>query len=204
MTALILNENASAECVESYLDSFMLASVMHNVVGEVEFKRNELGPLAQRIFVVDGISKKPTHDVENPVLLSNPFTAKPSAKSRSQVYDWLRSVSEGERNAFLDNPPPGGFWAKNCGWCDQSEFIAEDFFGTVEGAKKYGYCKVCKQVCYCSKECQLADWPDHQLLCHFLAKEGKEGNEPSGLLKLKNLLTTSVQSNASLKQLGRF
>ena len=30
---------------------------------------------------------------------------------------------------------------------------------------KFKYCERCRKVSYCSKECQLADWRDHKLLC---------------------------------------
>ena len=31
--------------------------------------------------------------------------------------------------------------------------------------EKMKFCDRCKRACYCSKECQCADWGDHQLEC---------------------------------------
>jgi len=30
---------------------------------------------------------------------------------------------------------------------------------------KFLYCGGCRGFCYCSKECQKADWDDHRLIC---------------------------------------
>jgi len=34
--------------------------------------------------------------------------------------------------------------------------------------KKQMYCKNCMKVVYCSKDCQVADWPDHKIICESL------------------------------------
>ncbi|AHH01801.1 zf-MYND finger protein [Pithovirus sibericum] len=33
--------------------------------------------------------------------------------------------------------------------------------------EKKMYCSRCKKICYCSKECQKKDWPDHKTYCEL-------------------------------------
>ena len=35
-------------------------------------------------------------------------------------------------------------------------------------------CSKCRSVWYCSKECQVGDWPEHKVSCNRIAKEAKE------------------------------
>ena len=37
--------------------------------------------------------------------------------------------------------------------------------GLGEPEIKFMYCSKCRKVCYCSKECQKANWKDHKLVC---------------------------------------
>jgi len=36
---------------------------------------------------------------------------------------------------------------------------------------KFKYCQKCQKTLYCSKECQVADWPNHKLICPWLKRE---------------------------------
>jgi len=42
--------------------------------------------------------------------------------------------------------------------------------GQVEEFVKFKYCTACKRVCYCSRKCQVEDWPDHKIICKILRK----------------------------------
>ena len=53
--------------------------------------------------------------------------------------------------------------------------------GLLEGFKckkcekqAYKRCSKCKSVWYCSRECQVGDWPNHKESCNRIAKELKE------------------------------
>jgi len=53
-----------------------------------------------------------------------------------------------------------------------------DAFGEefLEGNKKFKYCQYCKLICYCSRKCQVENWPDHKLVCPGLEKKKNEKN----------------------------
>ena len=187
LAALVLCDNASGKCLDSYVDCRALMAINHNVKGKAEFKRNKFGPhvTATPNFSVDAVSNKPLHDVENAVFFHLPLVSNPSPKSRSQFYDWLRTTSDDQRSECFENPFSTLHLMKQCGWCMKGEFIKNHFPGVEEEdeGKKHTYCKDCLQVCYCSKECQVADWPDHKHFCHLLAgarqnKENGGGDEP--------------------------
>ena len=45
--------------------------------------------------------------------------------------------------------------------CDRPECT------TIEsGIKKFGKCKRCMKIAYCSKECQKLHWSNHKMLCN--------------------------------------
>jgi hypothetical protein len=54
---------------------------------------------------------------------------------------------------------------KRCAYCAKADTYAFD------SLKMCGRCKV---VCYCSSECQVADWPNHKKVCrHIAARNNK-------------------------------
>ena len=216
MMALTLSENASGRCVDSYVDCGFLVSIIHSVKGEVEFLRNRLGPSAKPpTFWVDAISKKPTHDVERALFISHPQPAKPPPKTRSQMYDQMSEMSEDQLKDFIENTVPGQTWIKHCAWCENGQSVVKEFPGVKgeDGGGKFSYCKGCLQVTYCSKECQVADWPDHKLICDFMAKGVPDTSEDEGgdnFIHLLNLLkglttaSTGTGRNSSQRSPSRF
>ncbi|TFK20961.1 hypothetical protein FA15DRAFT_100458 [Coprinopsis marcescibilis] len=55
---------------------------------------------------------------------------------------------------------------KQCHWCSKKE---------EPGIKSFQACGQCKEVIYCSKECQRASWPFHKTACQINAKAKKSG-----------------------------
>ena len=174
LAALILTENSSGQCLDSYVDCPSLMFIIQNVKGKAVFKRNEFGPrvTASPSFGIDAISNRPKHDVANATFIPQTLPASPSPKARSQLCDWLKTTSDDRRKAFSEV-------LKYCGWCDKGEFFKNDFSGTEDEVErmKHSYCKDCMQVCYCSKECQVADWPDHKHFCSPLAADEESDAE---------------------------
>ncbi|KAG2491740.1 hypothetical protein HYH03_009903 [Edaphochlamys debaryana] len=60
----------------------------------------------------------------------------------------------------------GGESGKRCAVCGKS--------ASSPGVRKLHKCGGCKAVRYCSRECQAADWPEHQSQCKRLAAEAAE------------------------------
>jgi hypothetical protein len=54
------------------------------------------------------------------------------------------------------------------------------FFGSKENMK---LCSRCKVVSYCSRECQMKDWPDHKKHCKVLAELRKDKAKVSEIVK---------------------
>jgi zinc finger MYND domain-containing protein 10 len=63
-------------------------------------------------------------------------------------------------------------------------YTNNDIEGLTEGFKcgkcqkqAFKRCSKCKSVWYCSKECQVGDWPNHKSACNKKAKELREAEE---------------------------
>ena len=78
----------------------------------------------------------------------------------------ILSAPKAEREEFLTKR--NNFVYKSCSHCCRMENEAILKKASLEGTEKlekFSYCKACRQTCYCSRECQKADWPDHRLTC---------------------------------------
>ncbi len=63
-------------------------------------------------------------------------------------------------------------------------YTNNDIEGLTEGFKcgkcqkqAFKRCSKCKSIWYCSKECQVSDWPNHKVVCNKKAKQLKEAEE---------------------------
>ena len=57
------------------------------------------------------------------------------------------------------------------------EGLLEGFKCGKCGKEAFKRCSKCKSVWYCSRDCQVGDWPEHKAKCNQKAKEIKEKEE---------------------------
>ena len=139
--------------------------------GKVKFTRNKLSDSTPRSIVIDGISKRPKHDVENVFITVVDDYDPTHGLSRKERSQYVHSVKQQAENA----DDVDFAWLtrsveyKRCLRCQKNEnglAIFDKARGLDRNAKeKFRYCKGCLLASYCSKECQEAHWPDHRLWC---------------------------------------
>ena len=164
--------DASCLVSESILETDGVACVLKNTSGVVEFKGNvklKGNEVGWPLILVDRISKPVIHDFENvDVQFHQPRTSLNSRKTQSKFSEQTSQlVSESAflhrlltspssaRDACLRVSDIDYKYCRHCG-------TAEDRF---KSGFKFKYCSSCHRVCYCSKECQTADWKDHKFGC---------------------------------------
>ena len=180
--SLDFNSDASVEnCLLGPCDCVL--SLSNNVSGKVEFRKNKMMKGAQPVFIIDHMSTPPVHDfkrLKNRILEEHLharwYTEGPSKKERSDYTKWAREVGYNGPDKDSLAPPDSSddprygleftAYHKICQKCFRTE-RAED--------KKMKYCKGCEKACYCSRTCQINDWPDHKLIC--VNKKGKKSRD---------------------------
>ena len=60
---------------------------------------------------------------------------------------------------------------------------------------RFSACARCNRAFYCSRECQLKDWPSHKAECKKLAKRVKENGKSSSAKSYEMLSATFLQDN---------
>ena len=136
-----------------------VAAVNANPKGKIQFRNNRMiGAAAPRILK-DSMSPIPDHDFANLVTHVNNFIPdQPTDRERSAKSKLAQaevSASEARGDSFSSICCD----LKCCNQCQRLEDPAEG---------KFKYCKLCRKVCYCSKDCQDADWGDHKIECRSL------------------------------------
>ena len=101
----------------------------------------------------------------------------------------VRSTTDKQRAALLLNSSWCKGWLKVCNRCTSVEDLD---YVAAENVRfeKYRYCMNCRKVCYCSKACQKADWPNHKSRCHK-SDATKEKAGKSAKAKPKKSCSTS-------------
>jgi hypothetical protein len=62
---------------------------------------------------------------------------------------------------------PGAKMASDiCAWC-----------GKAEENGKFSYCPTCKNILFCSRKCQKAAYPEHELVCEQMKKDRKDSSK---------------------------
>ena len=163
-------ENASLVVNDNVISSGLLIDCIANVKGRVEFLRNKLSANTRRIIALDRVSKKPKHDVHGLEFIHGPSESyEPSAKERSKHTKRVKKMAQEKGGDSVDYEAFSSPKFKRCDKClkrEDDDAVNSWFRGvSAEPTQKFRYCKGCNELCYCSKECQLAHWPDHRLAC---------------------------------------
>jgi len=173
-SAFTIFSNPKLKVFNSKIWSMHLLSVESNCNrAQLEFRRNSTRgrPCIQLFNGSEGQTsdKNFLHDFEDVHIKKIPYFSipqKPSCKAQSTKRKELSKT-----NNILELPKRP-FDAKECAKCQ--------YFGAMNVADsdnlpKMRYCGKCKKVCYCSKECQEADWKDHKVVCKDYARNTKFG-----------------------------
>lgn len=160
-TAIESYMNSSLLVIGCKLDVTSVLQVTKNIRGEVEFRGNSLGPMTgnEAFIVTDGDPEFIKHDFKRTKFhvtqtkegANVGFGA--TAKSRSEYRKRLveQPVVKKCAASYSDDR------LKHCVYCEMC-------FRFKDGLK-FRYCTVCRIASYCSKECQVAHWKDHKLIC---------------------------------------
>jgi len=65
--------------------------------------------------------------------------------------------------------------------------------------EKFKYCPKFNETLYCSRGCQLGDWPDHKLMCHLLVDCSAAGCA-NCLMKANNERDRRLKQKIQLKR----
>ena len=192
-----IKENASVRVLRNYIHSPFLLIIMLNVSGKIELKENELSKCGCTTaeFDIDKYSTKPITDIDGVTYDQHEFNAayfkqhskQRSAYTKSFKREQMKKQADGLKPEFHTSPT----LYKRCQTCFKSEndeVLKQWAFGQAarpSRSTKLQYCARCHVVCYCSKECQMKNWPDHKLACamYCAANEEEELKDADGAEK---------------------
>ena len=164
-------ENGSAEVVDCRVKSIAyLLKIGFNLKGEMSFFRNTLSSSTKPSFLIDRMSKRPSHDVKGAEFGLAIYDARclPTEKELSSYTDKFNEARL-SRPSDKEAPVFNSRLMKQCGYCYEPEgqeaVSSRSSDEPIKSPRKFQFCEKCRQVCYCSKVCQTKDWPDHKLSC---------------------------------------
>jgi len=165
-------ENASVEVNDCHIQKAVyLLKIGFNLSGKTKFVRNKLSASTQPLFLVDQMSKEPTHDVKNADFQLAFFDYANSRATDAEKSSYTKAFYKAVESGPLDRATPvfNSSLMKQCGLCflpeGQAALNARAGGRNITPPPKFQFCSKCRQVCYCSKECQSKHWPDHKLSC---------------------------------------
>jgi zinc finger MYND domain-containing protein 10 len=140
---------------------------------------DQIPPLAHMLRSLEELSlmNVPTHLTVNPFVVQQvPIIASQISQNRNwqelreeSLTRLSQSMDESDRqqiqrlaDLYTNNTVEGLLEGFKCKKCEKQAFKR---------------CSKCKSVWYCSRECQVADWPVHKEACNKTAKELKETEE---------------------------
>ena len=147
-----------------------LLEISVNVKGDVKFLRNKLVSNGPPMYGIDSVSRKPNID-HDPLLIveRDLMPPTPSDKKRSEFTKDIRNHYQQlnqRSNASVSFDVSKYKRCKKCLRFENSDALRKWAKGEEATAtEKFRHCGRCRAVAYCSKECKVAHWPDHRLLC---------------------------------------
>lgn len=166
ITAVSSHMNSNVTLMDCELDVHIVLVLTMHFRSKIKFERNSIGETECGVaqFNTDGDPKHIKHDFEHarfhalPKIKYKPYGHGATSKSRSEFKGKLTQWAEMFGGDFVPVGAQGVVSSKVriCEYCDR---IPED------GGGDFKYCTICRVCCYCSKECQVAHWKDHKLLC---------------------------------------
>ena len=163
-------ENASFVARDNVIDtSNYILRISANVKGKVKFLSNKLSRSTPRFIAIDEISKRPELDDESITFESFLLAGKLNDKKQSRYTNSVNTLAKEMGESFQPFQQGEFYDYKKCGKCLRAEndraLLDWNRGIKTEATEKFRYCDGCRLVAYCSKECQLAHWPDHRLVC---------------------------------------
>ena len=166
-----VKENAGMSVTDCNVDTVYLMKIGYNAKGKIVFSKNSFSAKTRRLFLVDDMSKPLLSHLngfqfEEAIFHNVLYLAhdkKQASYTKKYIAERLNTPAE------KDAPLCDSCYMKMCEFCMKREgfeaISAHTLGGKVAPIKKFQFCSKCRQVCYCSKDCQAKHWADHKLSC---------------------------------------
>ena len=160
--AFELELNSNGLVKNCKFQSEFVCGVSTNVKGKVKFQNNVTIDGSPPKMCHDSMSVPPRHDFPDLELRRVDYLEKelPSDKEQSantrRAYGAMFTDESKVDDLALRSLIRSIGTVKHCNRCRHMQMPSHD---------KMKFCVGCRKVSYCSKECQKADWGDHQLVC---------------------------------------
>ena len=154
--AFSLDFNSDGVFEKCHLHCEFVLRMAYNVNGQINFCKNKMRRGARPKFITDSQSVSPRHDFKGlRTMTHDHLQVKTYEKPTRKEHSEFTKRSNADMTIALSDPDFPRYH-KMCRKCLLPE---------TESSTKFKYCKRCEKVVYCSKKCQINDWPDHQLAC---------------------------------------
>ena len=157
--AFVFDFNADGLIERCQIHGHYAMQVTNDIAGQIHFRQNRIKFGARATLLKDAKSITPKHDfkrLRTTVMHDKCFRLEPPSRGERSDYTKKANSSVGSSLLHPQFDPNFGIYHKQCEKCKNHE---------LPGVPKFKFCKRCELVCYCSKECQIASWPDHKLIC---------------------------------------
>jgi len=170
-TFVTAQSNASANIFgNTLLQIEFVANMILNTEGSIVLTGNR--SLHQPQIAVDRLKNNLKHDFEDANIVkctvSMPCDDLPSRKEKSAKMKDIEAKRGSGRDYWNEcHQDLATGYIKQCNYCKIIDGKRRD----QDIKTKFLSCGKCKWVCYCSKQCQEDDWPDHKMKCKMICKQ---------------------------------